>query len=128
VTADFVALLLAELEERKLRYQVVASQAGYDAEAPGLFPSGFLDIRLTQREVILARTRGGLQVANPQGQYAARLTVPTAGGPVALAELLGDEPGDRLTTGLWPSDHAGVVVTLKLSALQRPPDGASTGS
>jgi endonuclease/exonuclease/phosphatase family metal-dependent hydrolase len=28
--------------------------------------------------------------------------------------LIGNKPGDRTPSGLWPSDHAGVVVTLKL--------------
>jgi len=27
-------------------------------------------------------------------------------------EVVGDRPGDRTATGLWPSDHAGVVVTF----------------
>ncbi|MFQ5530478.1 MAG: endonuclease/exonuclease/phosphatase family protein, partial [Gemmatimonadota bacterium] len=30
------------------------------------------------------------------------------------AELVGDEPGDKTPSGLWPSDHAGMVVTLQL--------------
>jgi endonuclease/exonuclease/phosphatase family metal-dependent hydrolase len=32
------------------------------------------------------------------------------------AEVVGDEPGDRTPNGLWPSDHAGVVATLRLAA------------
>jgi hypothetical protein len=37
------------------------------------------------------------------------------GGFVAKsAEVVGDEPADRLVpSGLWPSDHAGVVATLR---------------
>lgn len=31
------------------------------------------------------------------------------------AELLGDESDDKTSTGLWPSDHAGVLGELKLS-------------
>ncbi len=30
------------------------------------------------------------------------------------ASLVGDEAADRLPSGSWPSDHAGVVVTLEL--------------
>ena len=30
------------------------------------------------------------------------------------AEVVGDVPGDRTPSGLWPSDHAGVVATLRL--------------
>lgn len=233
VTADFVQLLLAELDRLGERYDVVAMATGYDVEAPGAFAAGLMDVRLTQREVILARRGAGLRVDNPQGgQYAARLTIPTVGGPVSLpwawasvdvtvagevfrfatthldpaadplrlaqaaeflsgpgatwlplvwlgdfnatpgsspyaaitaagledawagkypgapgftwghaedlrnplptldrridhvftrgpfeveeAELVGDELGDRLASGMWPSDHAGVVVTLEL--------------
>jgi endonuclease/exonuclease/phosphatase family metal-dependent hydrolase len=33
---------------------------------------------------------------------------------VAKASIVGDEATDRLPSGLWPSDHAGVVVTLEL--------------
>jgi endonuclease/exonuclease/phosphatase family metal-dependent hydrolase len=30
------------------------------------------------------------------------------------AEVVGDEPDDRTSSGLWPSDHAGVVAKLRL--------------
>ncbi len=28
------------------------------------------------------------------------------------AEIVGEEPSDRTASGLWPSDHAGVVAEL----------------
>jgi endonuclease/exonuclease/phosphatase family metal-dependent hydrolase len=86
VEADLVGLLLAELRSRGLKYEVVIAQTGYDIEAPGLFPTGLVDVRLTQREVIIARKASGLRLTNPQGgQYAAYVTVPTIiGVPVAL--------------------------------------------
>jgi endonuclease/exonuclease/phosphatase family metal-dependent hydrolase len=86
VEADLVALLLAELRSRGLKYEVVIAQTGYDIEAPGLFPTRLVDVRLTQREVILARKSAGLRLTNAQGgQYAAYVTVPTIiGVPVAL--------------------------------------------
>ena len=86
VQADLVGLLLAELRSRGLKYEVVIAQTGYDIEAPGLFPTGFVDVRLTQREVILARKSPGLKLTNAQGgQYAAIVTVPTIiGVPVSL--------------------------------------------
>ncbi len=37
-------------------------------------------------------------------------------GPV-YAYVVGDEPQDRTTNGLWPSDHAGVVASLHLHPL-----------
>jgi len=86
VDADLVALLLAELRSRGLKYEIVIAQTGTDIEAPGLFPTGYVDIRLTHREVILARKSTGLKLTNAQGgQYAAYVTVPTIiGVPVAL--------------------------------------------
>ena len=86
VEADLVGLLLAELSSRGLKYEMVIAQTGYDIEAPGLFPTGLVDVRLTQREVILARKAPGLKLTNAQGgQYAAHVTVPTIlGVPVAL--------------------------------------------
>ena len=86
VEADLVELLLDELRARGLKYDVVIAQTGYDIEAPGLFPTGFVDVRLTQREVILARKASGLKLTNARGgQYAASVTVPTIiGVPVAL--------------------------------------------
>jgi len=86
VQADLVGLLLAELRSRGLKYELVIAQTGFDIEAPGLFPAGLVDVRLTQREVILVRKSAGLKLTNPQGgQYAARLTIPTIiGVPVSL--------------------------------------------
>ena len=34
---------------------------------------------------------------------------------VGEADLIGDESDDKTSTGLWPSDHAGVLGELKLS-------------
>ena len=31
---------------------------------------------------------------------------------VRSADVVGDSPADRTSSGLWPSDHAGVVATL----------------
>ncbi len=86
VEADLLALLLDELRGRGLRYDVVAIEEGYDVEAPGAFGSGLVDVRVTQREVILARRSASLKFQNVQGgQYAARLTLPTIiGVPVVI--------------------------------------------
>ena len=29
-------------------------------------------------------------------------------------DVVGEEPADRTASGLWPSDHAGVIATLTL--------------
>jgi hypothetical protein len=33
----------------------------------------------------------------------------------AHVQLVGDKPADRLPSGLWPADHAGVVASLRLA-------------
>jgi endonuclease/exonuclease/phosphatase family metal-dependent hydrolase len=37
---------------------------------------------------------------------------------VTEISLIGNQPADRTPSGLWPSDHAGVAATLRLSARQ----------
>ena len=39
---------------------------------------------------------------------------PASGYAPVRAELVGDQPGDKTPSGLWPSDHAGMVVTMQL--------------
>ncbi len=57
VTYDFLQMLLDELEDRNLHYAPIAIQTNLDAELPGLLsPTQALDIRYTDRVVILART------------------------------------------------------------------------
>jgi endonuclease/exonuclease/phosphatase family metal-dependent hydrolase len=51
---DQLDLLMTELAKRKLHYGVVAVQSLLDAEAP--VPSELVDLRMTDRNVILART------------------------------------------------------------------------
>ena len=70
VRFDFLQLLLDALAERGARYEPVAIATNLDVEAPRSSPeTGFQDIRLTDRDVILARTdlpAGVLSVARPQ--------------------------------------------------------------
>jgi len=57
VTYDFLQMLLDELEDRNLHYAAIAIQTNLDAELPGILsPTQALDIRYTDRVVILART------------------------------------------------------------------------
>ena len=55
---------------------------------------------------------------NPTSTLTERVDLVLTRGPfhVAKASLVGDEASDRLPSGLWPSDHAGVVVTLELES------------
>jgi hypothetical protein len=82
VVYDFVALLLDSLSARGMSYVVAAQTVAFDVELPiytGAAPIPFDDVRLTDREVILARA--DVATANPQGGlFAARLNI-NAGGP-----------------------------------------------
>jgi len=58
---------------------------------------------------------------NPFGTYDERVDIiftrnmpqQTRAGTLVLSrKLVGDRPGDRTASGLWPSDHAGVVATF----------------
>lgn len=60
-------------------------------------------------------------LSNPLPTYSKRVdfiftrNLPQASPPgtrVLSRKVLGDEPGDRTASGLWPSDHGGVVATL----------------
>ena len=53
---------------------------------------------------------------NPTSTLAERVDLVLTRGPfqIGKAFLVGDEVMDRLPSGLWPSDHAGVVVTVEL--------------
>ena len=42
------------------------------------------------------------------------LVLTNGGFETVSADVVGEELGDRTPTGLWPSDHAGVVATLRL--------------
>jgi endonuclease/exonuclease/phosphatase family metal-dependent hydrolase len=72
VVADFLQSLLDELAARGAHYAVVAATTELDAELPmfDMATGQVDDVRLTDRDVILARTDlppGHLRVSNPQG-------------------------------------------------------------
>ena len=79
---DYLELLLASLEARGLEYTPVAINVNADVEAPSALD---LDVRATDRDVILVRTRALGKVKNVQGQnFATNLTLPTLGGQITL--------------------------------------------
>jgi endonuclease/exonuclease/phosphatase family metal-dependent hydrolase len=90
VEYDFVAVLLRALEQRGLHYAVIAIETGFDAEFPGFLSeadavSGTLsDIRLTDREVILARAdlkTSDLKLTNARtGHFVTNVEIPIAPG------------------------------------------------
>jgi hypothetical protein len=84
VELDFLKILLAALRDRGLDYEAVATSTGYDVEVTASLAGGRRDLRVTNREAVLARadvTKSRLRIANPQsGQFEAHLTVPLATG------------------------------------------------
>lgn len=93
VRYDYLAELLAELNQGPDRYEVVVVQNEFDLEAPGdedgnpeTGPFGAdINGRLTMRDVILARRGAGVQTKNPQSaNFATNLVVPVAGVPVTV--------------------------------------------
>jgi endonuclease/exonuclease/phosphatase family metal-dependent hydrolase len=50
------------------------------------------------------------------------LVLTRGGFDLIAADVVGEDPGDRTASGLWPSDHAGVVMTLRLPDKPKKPD------
>lgn len=73
VTYDFLQLLLDELNSRGLHYAPIAVQSNFDAEVPAVFgPTAALDVRFTDRLVVLARTdlkKSQLKIEDVQAQH-----------------------------------------------------------
>jgi endonuclease/exonuclease/phosphatase family metal-dependent hydrolase len=97
VRYDYLAELLAELNRGPDRYEVVVVQNEFDLEAPadenGVAGDGpnpaiadaEINGRLTMRDVVLARTSGGVQTKNPQSaNFTTNLVVPVAGVPITV--------------------------------------------
>jgi endonuclease/exonuclease/phosphatase (EEP) superfamily protein YafD len=83
VVLDFLPVLRAELAARGIPYDVVREQQELDLEGPAGAPY-FRDIRLTSRDVILAK-RGQVTVHNASSaNFAAASTVPSALGPIEV--------------------------------------------
>lgn len=84
-TLDFLAVLLAELEERGAHYEAVATNVNFSGELP-ISPTT-LGI-LTDRDVILARTdlpTSQLKLSNPTSHtFEAALTLSAAGMPIEI--------------------------------------------
>lgn len=83
VEYDFLASLQTELSNLGLNYSAAVIQETFDAEIPASVSTGgtpvFMDIRLTQRNVILVRD--GVSYTNPQSAYySTNTTFPGVGG------------------------------------------------
>ncbi len=91
VEQDFLQILLDTLAAHGLHYSTVSSINNFDVQGPALLsPAGLTDVRLTDRDVILARTDDSgaeLKLSNSQSaNYATNLVISTVGGPVTVLE------------------------------------------
>ena len=81
VSFDYLQILIDNLAQRGLIYEPIIVQTGTDIEVPGLTSTGHMDIRLTDRDVILARADRDFTLSNLNGaQFAATLPVTTPFG------------------------------------------------
>ncbi len=89
IVLDFVALLQSELAARELPYRIVNESANVDEELPGaLSATEFFDLRLTLRNVILARANVRA-TGSETGIYEAMLKVPVGGQQASFARSYG---------------------------------------
>jgi hypothetical protein len=82
VVYDFLASLQTELKNLGLNYTVVKIQPDLDAELPSTLG---VDIRLTWRDVVLAKVEDDLTLSNVNSAaYNSNLVVSTIGGPISF--------------------------------------------
>jgi endonuclease/exonuclease/phosphatase family metal-dependent hydrolase len=81
VVLDALALLQAALERRGARYEAAAVSMNADLEVPRRGPDGLVDLRITDRDVLLVREAD--RASNPRnGHYGATLTLPSRPRPI----------------------------------------------
>ncbi|MDB5323758.1 MAG: Endonuclease/exonuclease/phosphatase [Phycisphaerales bacterium] len=88
VQYDFVQILVDALAAHGLHYAPVVISENFDAEAPGFTSAGLQDIRITDREAILARTdlkTSELKLSDPlAGHFAFNAVLPLPSGPFTI--------------------------------------------
>ncbi len=81
ISFDYLQILIDTLAERGLIYEPVVVQASTDIEVPGVTSTGLVDIRLTDRDVLLARANTYFTLSNTNGtQFVAKLPLTTPFG------------------------------------------------
>lgn len=89
VVLDHLAVLMDALEARGLSYRVAAVFTGFDVEMPMVSPNGLDDMRLTDHEVILARSDVGIANVREE-QFTVNFEAPLGGeGGPTLTVLRG---------------------------------------
>ena len=87
VSYDFVQILVDALNALGLHYAPVAVTTDFTVQGPGLFPNGFMNVQLTDRVAILARTDVPLTITDVQtGDYTHNTVISTLQGPITLTE------------------------------------------
>lgn len=91
VEQDFLQILLDSLAARGFHYFTVSSVDNFDVQGPALLSAdGLTDVRLTDRDVILARTDDSgaeLKPFNSQsGNFTTNLVITTVAGPITVLE------------------------------------------
>jgi endonuclease/exonuclease/phosphatase family metal-dependent hydrolase len=85
VSYDLVALLVQALDARGLHYRPVAVTDNFTVAGPGLFPTGFMNVQLTDRVAILARTDEPLTISNARtANFIHNTVLTTLNGPSTL--------------------------------------------
>ena len=89
VTFDYLQILLDALSAKSLHYSVLVVRNNFDVQGPAAFPTGIIDLRLTDRSAILVRSSDlnleGLSFTNvQQHDYVTNTILPTIGGLVTL--------------------------------------------
>jgi endonuclease/exonuclease/phosphatase family metal-dependent hydrolase len=85
VSFDYLQILIDALAVRGLIYEPIVVQTAFDTEVPGLISGSLVDLRLTDREVILARADRDFTLSNIQGaQFDARFTLTTPLGSISI--------------------------------------------
>ena len=81
ISFDYLEILIDALTKRGLIYEPVVVQASTDIEVPGVTPTGLMDIRFTDRDVLLARANTNFTLSNTNGtQFVAKLPLTTPFG------------------------------------------------
>ena len=127
VSYDFVKILVDALNARGLHYAPVAVTTDFTVQGPGLFPNGFMNVRLTDRVAILARTDVPLMISNAQtGDYTHNTVISTLQGPITLTEgwasvdaTLGNHTVRFVTTHL--ADNSDAVGSAQAAELVQGP-------
>lgn len=117
VSYDFVKILVNALAAHGLHYAPVAVTNNFTIAGPGLFPSGFMNVQLTDRVAILARTDVPLTITNAQtGNYTHNAVLNTFQGPITL-------------TGGWAAVDATLGGhTLRFVTTHLDPNSATVGT